>query len=397
MRLSPGTNLNLEKVAISVIEFTNTAVKLAYPSKSSPTIACIWEEAMLSLRQDIPLQGLKRVLETWAWRFLVIGITLILIEDVGIAGALLKAWGGVNPDLTNHFVFEIGIAFTVAAFLILSSERVLKLEMEQKFDKFLKHINAASAVNLNDLRDEFRSTLRSFNNLHRLSHFLSKVPDEDKVSKAIPMLANEILRDYATGLRAIDDGFVVEERNWWIEIMKRFYRILQEPSYNCNDKEIRVTHPGPIGIWRDLDEIQDVLSAQYDLVKQKNVSIHRIFVGAEDISPNLDDGTQHARVMNNMQELKILTYYVRRPNPTSVRDITWIPCLGVFIEWFRRPGGSIEEIKIRSDAEERRELEGMWQSLMNDVNNGKGFAAKSNAEIAHAIAGRCAASLRVVA
>jgi len=88
---------------------------------------------------------------------------------------------------------------------------------------------------------------------------------------------------------------------------------------------------------------------------------------------------------------------VRKQNPRLVRDITWIPALGFFIEWFLRPGGSVEEIKIRSDAKERQELETMWQGLMNDVKNRRGFEAKSNAEIAQKIAVRRSTSLSLVA
>ena len=357
----------------------------------------LWEETMFNLRRERAVRGLRRVLETWAWRFLVVGIILILIENVGIAGAILKTWGGINPDQTNHFVFEIGIAFTVAAFLILSSERVLKTEMEEKFVKYLKEIKAISASNLKDLHTEYRSTLRTLSNLHRLSHFLSDLHDNANVSDEIRALANEILGDYAAGLQATNDGFTVEERNWWIEIMKRFYRTLQDPRYNCSNSEIRVTHPGPIGIWSNWDEIQDVLTAQGDLVDQKNITIHRIFIGDENVSPDLDDDTIHSKIIRDMEEYNILRYYVRKQNPRLVRDITWIPALGFFIEWFLRPGGSVEEIKIRSDAKERQELETMWQGLMNDVKNRRGFEAKSNAEIAQKIAVRRSTSLSLVA
>jgi hypothetical protein len=352
---------------------------------------------MLNLKKGNTVRGLKRVLETWAWRFLVIGIMLILIENVGIVGAILKSWGDINPDQTNHFVFEIGIAFTVAAFLILTSERVLKTEMEEKFVKYLKDIKSASASNLDDIRTEYRYTLRNLNNLHSLSHFLSDLHDNANVSNEIRALARDILGDYAIGLRTTNDGFIVEERNWWVEIMKRFYRILQDPHYNCSNAEIRVTHPGPIGIWSNWDEIQDTLTAQRDLVNGKNVTIRRVFVGTEDISPDLDDNSTHAKVINDMSEYKILRYYVKRQNPGMIRDVTWIPDLGFFIEWFVRPGGSVEEIKIRSDATERRELETMWQGLMNDIGSGRGFEAQNNAEIARDLAAKRSASLSLVA
>jgi hypothetical protein len=244
---------------------------------------------------------------------------------------------------------------------------------------------------------EYRYTLRNLNNLHSLSHFLSDLHDNANVSNEIRALARDILGDYAIGLRTTNDGFIVEERNRWVEIMKRFYRILQDPHYNCSNAEIRVTHPGPIGIWSNWDEIQDTLTAQRDLVNGKNVTIRRVFVGTEDISPDLDDNSTHAKVINDMSEYKILRYYVKRQNPGMIRDVTWIPDLGFFTEWFVRPGGSVEEIKIRSDATERRELETMWQGLMNDIGSGRGFEAQNNAEIARDLAAKRSASLSLVA
>lgn len=341
---------------------------------------------MLALQHRHPVQSLKRVLETWAWRFLVIGIIFILMENANIAGALLQSWIGINHDSTNHFVFEIGIAFTVAAFLILTSERVLKTEMELKFVKYLKEIKISAAANLNDLRAEYRSTLSTLSHLHGLSHFLSDLNENANLNNEVRALASEILGDYATGLQVTADGFIVEERNWWIEVMKRFYRILQDPRYKCDGAEIRVTHPGPIGIWSNWDGIQDVLIAQRELIQKRNVSIHRIFVGCDNIACNLDDGSTHAKVMNDMREYQILRYYVQKQNPGLIRDITWVPSLGFFIEWLLRPGGSIQEIRIRSDAKERRELEAMWQGLMNEVRNCRGFEAPGNAEIERNIA-----------
>jgi hypothetical protein len=218
------------------------------------------EDAMFETQKDATIRGLKVALETWTWRFLAFGIVLILIENTGIPASATKSWSNFDPELANHFVFEVGIAFMIAALLILSSERVLKTEMEERFLKYLQQIKKTASTDMDDIRKEYRSTLRNLRNIHRFSHLLSDVRDNSNHHTEVCKLANEILGDYADGLKPTDDGFVIEERDWWIEVMKRFYTLLQHARYN--GLEIRVTHPGPIGFWAKWDELADVLTAQ---------------------------------------------------------------------------------------------------------------------------------------
>jgi hypothetical protein len=352
-----------------------------------------WEDAMFRLRNNPTVSALRKALETWTLRFLVIGITLILIENVGIAGIILQSFA--DPGLTNHFVFEIGIAFTVAAILILSSERVLKTEMEETFERYLGEIKQASVSDMDDIRNEYRSILRTLSNLHGFSYFLSDLKENVNSSTEMCTLASEILGDYTNGLKAIRDGFIIEERDWWLEVMKRFYTLLQQERYYGLDLEIRVTHPGPVGFWKRWEEVQDVLMAQRDAVEQNKITIRRVFVGQDQISPNLDDGTDHAEVITKMYEYKILRYYVQRQDPGMVRDITWVPALRFFIEWSRQ--GSVEKICIRSDANDRQELGAMWRTLMNDAEGCRGFQAQNNIEIEKEISARSLRSLGMAA
>jgi hypothetical protein len=174
---------------------------------------------MFKLSNAAAVAALRKGLETWTLRFLVIGITLILIENSGIAAKIVQSFA--DPVLTNHFVFEMGIAFTVAAFLILSSERVLKTEMEETFEKYLGEIKQASVADMDDIRNEYRSILRGLSNLHDFSYFLSNVREDLSNSPEMCTLASEILGDYTNGLKSIRDGFIVEERDWWLDVMKR--------------------------------------------------------------------------------------------------------------------------------------------------------------------------------
>jgi hypothetical protein len=329
---------------------------------------------MFESQKEATIRGLKAALETWTWRFLAIGIVLILIENTEIPGKAAKYLSTFKPEMADHFVFEVGIAFMIAAFLLLSSERALKTEMEKRFVKYLREIKKTTSSDMDDIRKEYRSTLRNLSNVHRFSHLLSDVRDNSDDNAELCALANEVLGDYADGLKPIGNGFVIEGRHWWIEVMKRFYTLLQHACYD--GLEIRVTHPDPIGFWTKSDELQDVLTAQRVLVEQYNVSIHRVFVGSEKISPHLDDNSTYAKVLSNMSKYKIQRYYVQRDDPGSVRDVTWIPKLHIFIEWSRN--GSVENIKIRSDVKDRLELERMWRGLMDDVRSDRGFAAPGN-------------------
>jgi alpha-L-arabinofuranosidase len=119
------------------------------------------------------------------------------------------------------------------------------------------------------------------------------------------------------------------------------------------------------------------------------------FVGRDQISSNLDDGTDHAEIITKMYEYKILRYYVQRQDPGMVRDITWVPALRFFIEWSRQ--GSVEKISIRSDANDWQELGAMWRALMNDAESCRGFEVQNNIEIEKEISARNPRTLGVAA
>src|SRR5215469_5884377 len=119
------------------------------------------------------------------------------------------------------------------------------------------------------------------------------------------------------------------------------YLLLQGPGLDIVNGEIRVTHPGPIDIWLNLDEIRDTLEAQRGVVTSKNTRIQRVFVDADAVDVASAHDSNYDKVMRDMSAYNILWYYVYRENPTRVRDITWIPTLGIFTESFLRPGGNV--------------------------------------------------------
>jgi hypothetical protein len=347
---------------------------------------------MLTPRMESTGRYLRKILEIWALRFFIIGIILIIIENTHIAGSLLNQIFSFDATQTDHFIFEIGIAFTVAAFLIFTSERQLKTEMEETFTKYLETIRTDWNSDLTNWREDLEKlsgsleresiiTFRAFSHVHRLSHFLGDVHERTNKFPEIYAVAKQILAAYAPGLEAKEDGFLIEDRNWTMDMMRRFYSVLQDSRWPDANLEIRVTHPGLIGIWQNLDEVRDTLGAQRDLVINKNICIHRIFVGTTSIVDASDDKSEYAKVMANMSDYKILGYYVQRDNPRAVKDVTWIPALGIFTEWFARDGGNIGVVNLKFDANDRANLERMWQGLKDDINSGRGFVAKRNAEI----------------
>ena len=339
---------------------------------------------LTNLAKTQPGLFLKRALEMWAWRFLVIGIVLILVHNAEVAGRLVGELINIRAEQVNSFIFEIGIAFTVAACLILTSERQLKTEMEDTFTSYLTNLKDEWRTHRRELYDDHRNALRSIENVHRLSLVLPEVHDRTLDKPEIAELLRELFPDYAKGLKSVRDGFSVDDRNWTMVVMTRFYRLLQKSTFQKHIDEIRVTHPGPAGIWEDLEEGREALTAQRDLALAKGVHIHRIFVGEEQAQQLSKSDSKYHNVMSIMPAFNILLYYVKRPK--TVRDITWIPSLGIFMEWFLREGGQVARISVRSDVNERADLEAMWRALMEDVETDIGFVAPTNQAVKKRIA-----------
>ncbi|MFL6462977.1 MAG: hypothetical protein ACJ73N_01020, partial [Bryobacteraceae bacterium] len=232
---------------------------------------------------------------------------------------------------------------------------------------------------------DYRATLRSMSGLYGLSRVLVDVTDATKERPEIAVLLKDILTEYAEGIRPKSDGFSIDDRNWTMEVLVRFYRAVHNSGKEIG--EIRVTHRGSLDIWQNWEATKQPLNTQRALAINKGTPIRRIFVGTEVLDEKTLDESAYRDIMDEMVTYKILSYYVRRTNLNSVRDITWVPALGIFMEWFLLPGGSVGQVSLRSDAADRVMLEEMWQGLISDIKAGRGVEYRENACLEKELAG----------
>ena len=161
--------------------------------------------------------GLKLVLENWALRFLLIGLISLVFFSLGIGKWLATnlTTNSATQDDINHFFGEIGFAFTIAAFLILTTERNAKRELHSQFSQCMDLIRA-----------EFRQSLQRFSSVESISSFLYRVHSGVN-NKEIQALADDIFNEYTTELFIVEgDGFAIADRNWAMEANKKFYAML---------------------------------------------------------------------------------------------------------------------------------------------------------------------------
>jgi hypothetical protein len=304
--------------------------------------------------------GLRLILENWALRFLLIGLISLALFSGGVGkwvATHVTNNSGAQDDV-NHFFGEIGFAFTIAAFLILTTERSAKRELQSQFSQYMEKI-----------REEFRTYLASISNVETIGSFLNRVhASTDK--NEVRALAADIFNDYTTDLFKIEHGgFAIADRNWAMEASKKFYATLLSTTAEGAELEIRVTHSSSIKIWENEEDGRDTLSQQRRLIRQKRAKIIRIFVGTAD-APAAD----YKSVMDMMSEYGIETHYVQRDHPERVLDMTWVPALNLRMTWNLRRGGNVADITIASDARDQSQLEATWQSLLEDA---KGTVASS--------------------
>jgi hypothetical protein len=303
-------------------------------------------------------QGLKLVLENWALRFLTIGLVSLAFFSAG-AGKWMANYVTTNAgtqENVNHFFGEIGFAFTIAAFLILTTERSAKRELQSQFSQYMEKIC-----------EDFRTSLVRFSRVEAIFSFLYKIDSATNTTE-IRTLAEDIFDEYTTDLFKVEaGGFSIADRNWAMEAGKKFYATLQESQVSIANLEVRVTHSGSIKIWENEEDGSDSIMQQRAFMERKNATIKRIFIGTAFPPPK-----EYEHVMKMMSQYGIQTYYVQREHPERVPDMTWVPALKLRMTWNMRRGGNVAEINISADTHDRENLEVTWETLMEQTTGQRG-------------------------
>lgn len=152
----------------------------------------------------------------------------------------------------------------------------------------------------------------------------------------------------------------MDDIKWPLESNRIFYQLLND--LNCQNHEIRITHTGSIDTWLNFERAAKTLEQQNQLVREKGMTIKRLFVGRDEYNKDSD----YYRVMQNMDRYGIVCGYVRRDSPHNIIDMTWIPDMNLLSVWKPGVGGGVDSIEVTSD-DVRTDLGTEWASLCRDA------------------------------
>lgn len=247
-------------------------------------------------------------------------------------------------------VQEAKTALLIGALLAITLETSSRKEQFRSFRRYLSQSEISAA-----------RWIKSLSGGLSLLHF-SESLEHSNVPDIVKDVGRIVFSQYVNGLN-FKDGVKIMSRNWALESNRVFYDLLIRSG--ISDLDVRVTHVGPPNWWFG-PEAEQALQKQGDLVARKvgPGSVTRIFVGSlskEDVAKNPD----YCKVMESMNKYKIQTKYVQTPDPRLIKDMTWIPKLGILMLW-RVEDEGVESIEIMDDRNQG-DLEGIWSELLQDA------------------------------